>query len=450
MNARRAAPAARPGADLRVRAARAIDEVAMHGASLARALPAACEGIVDARDVALLKALVYGTVRGWLRLRRIVRLCVEREPRGKPALEALLCAGIYQLASTRIPAHAAVAATVEAARALHGEPVARLVNAVLRRYQRERDALERAADEDEEARYAHPHWLIERLRADWPRDFEAIVAAGNAEPPLWVRVNQTRTTRDDYARRLRDELGIEAFDSPHAPAALRVVPAVDAAALPGFAEGLVSVQDAAAQLAAPLVDPRPGASILDACAAPGGKTAHVLELCPGARVTALDIDGERLERIGSTLARLGLEATLVRADAGAPEQWWDGTPYDRILLDAPCTATGVIRRHPDIKLLRRPDDVAALAREQARLLDALWPLLAPGGRLVYATCSVLDEENAGQVAAFLARTPDARPLPLACAWGRPAGAGRQILPGDDGMDGFHYSCLEKAVPGAST
>jgi 16S rRNA (cytosine967-C5)-methyltransferase len=449
MTTRRLAAAARPGADVRARAARAVDDVAEHGASLARVLPAACADIHDARDVALLKALVYGTVRGWLRLRRIVRLCVERQPRGKPALEALICVGIHQLAATRIPAHAAVASTVEAARTLHGDAVARLVNAVLRRYQRERDALERAADEDEEARHAHPRWLLERLRTDWPRDVDAIVAAGNTEPPLWVRINPARTTREDYARRLRVELGLEAFESAHAPAALRVVPAVDAAALPGFADGLVSVQDAAAQLAAPLVDPRPGARILDACAAPGGKTAHLLETCPDARVTALDVDGERLERIGATLLRLGLGATLVQGDAGAPETWWDGESYDRILLDAPCTATGVIRRHPDIKLLRRAGDVATLAREQARLLDAVWPLLAPRGRLVYATCSLLEAENAGQIVTFLARTPDARPLPLACAWGRPAGAGRQILPGEDGMDGFHYSCLERAVPGAS-
>jgi len=328
---------------------------------------------------------------------------------------------------------------------MRGDGAAGLVNAVLRRYQRERAALDAAADADDEARYLHPRWLIERLRGEWPDDWRAVLDAGNVEPPMWLRVNLRRMTRDSYARLLAQECDLSATTSPHAPAALRLGTPCDVQSLPGFDAGLVSVQDAAAQLAVPVLEPEPQARVLDACAAPGGKTAQILEQWPDACVTAVDLDPERIERMRKNLLRLGLSGTVVCGDAAAPQVWWDGEPYDRILLDAPCTAAGVIRRHPDIKLVRRASDVPALARDQARLLDALWPMLAPGGRLVYVTCSMLHEEGADQVERMLARTADARRVPIAGTWGRACGPGRQVLPGEDGMDGFHYSCLEKLI-----
>jgi 16S rRNA (cytosine967-C5)-methyltransferase len=437
----------KPGVDVRVRAGRAVADVAARGVSLSRALPDACTDVEEPRDLALLKALVFGTVRAYLRLARLVDLCLDRPlTRGKAELEALLCLGLYQLAYMRVAPHAAVAATVDAARALRGDGAAGLVNAVLRRYQRERAATEAAADADEQARFVHPHWLLARMRADWPDDWRAIVEGGNAEPPMWLRVNLRRIACVDYARLIAEEPGVEARPSPHAVAALQVKPPRDVVSLPGFDAGFVSVQDAAAQLAVPLLDLAPGLRVLDACAAPGGKTAHILEQCPGAQVTAVDVDAARLEFVQAGLARLGLSAQLVCADAAAPATWWDGAAFDRILLDAPCTATGVIRRHPDIKLLRRADDVAALAREQARLLDALWPLLAPEGRFVYVTCSVLREEGAAQIERMLDRNADARCAPIAGNWGRACGPGRQVLPGEDAMDGFYYSCLDKLIP----
>jgi 16S rRNA (cytosine967-C5)-methyltransferase len=437
----------KPGVDVRLRAGRVVADVAARGISLSRALPAAGEGLEDARDVALLKALSFGTVRAHPRLAKLVQISLDRPlTRGRAELEALLCVGLYQLSGMRVAAHAAVAATVDAARALRGDGAAGLVNAVLRRYQRERASLEAAADADDEARFMHPRWMLDRLRRDWPGQWSGIVEAGNAEPPMWLRVNLRRIARADYAL-LLERQSVAAHPSAHAPAALRAVPACDVESLPGFGAGLVSVQDAAAQLAAPLLDVGPAARVLDACAAPGGKTAQLLEQCPDARVTAIDIDAQRLDRVRTGLARLGLSAQLLCADAGAPASWWDGAAFDRILLDAPCTATGVIRRHPDIKLLRRADDVAALVREQARLLDALWPLLAPGGRLLYVTCSLLREEGAAQVERMLERNADARSVPVSADWGREYGPGRQVLPGEDAMDGFYYSCLDKLIPG---
>jgi 16S rRNA (cytosine967-C5)-methyltransferase len=438
------------GVDVRVRAARVVHEVAHRGVSLAQALPGACEGIRDARDVGFLKALAFGTVRAHPRLVHLLKLMLDRPLSATwLEIESVLCVGLHQLGAMRVPPHAAVAASVEAARIVRGDGAAGLVNAVLRRYQRDGAALEAAAARDEPARYACPAWLLDRLRSDWPDDWGAIAEAGNVEPPLWLRVNVARTTREDQAARLQAAGDVTVHPSPHAPAALRLDPPCDVEALPGFSEGLVSVQDAAAQLAAPLLDPGPHSRVLDACAAPGGKTAHILERVPEARVLALDIDEERLARMATDLKRLGVSAELRCADAGDPAAWWDGEPFDRILLDAPCTATGVIRRHPDIKLLRRDADADVLARGQDRLLSALWPLLAPGGSLLYATCSVLPVEGRDRIEAFLERHDDARSVPVDAPWGRRLGPGRQILPGEAGMDGFYYSCLEKTNQGRS-
>ncbi len=389
-----------------------------------------------------LRETTLGTLRWQPRLDALVDLMLERPLKGRDrALRVLLWVALYQLGHMRRPAHAVVAEAVEAAAGL-GRPWAKgLVNALLRRYGREREALE-AALGSEAARLAHPPWLLEAFRRAWPEDWEAIARAGNRRPPMTLRVHAGRISRQAYLERLAGA-GLPARPHARAPRALVLERPVPVTRLPGFAEGLVSVQDAAAQLAAPLLDPRPGQRVLDACAAPGGKAAHLLEAQPDLELLALDADAARAERLRGTLARLGLTARVRVADAGAPADWWDGRSFHRILLDAPCTGTGVIRRHPDIKLLRRPGDAAALAAGQRRLLEALWPLLAPGGKLVYATCSVLPEEGEAQIAAFLARHADARAAAPAWPFARRLGQGVQILPGTEEMDGFYYACLEK-------
>lgn len=429
----------------RAAAARVLARVLHGGASLSAALPAEQAGLAKPADRALLAELAYGSLRleprlAWLLGRLMPRPLAKREP----LLHALLLAGLYQLTAMRLPAHAAVAESVNAARELGKDWAAGLVNAVLRRYQREQAALDAVADAEPVARHAHPRWLLTQLQQDWPDDWETLCAANNARAPMTLRVNTARGSVVAYQQRLT-EAGLTATLHPHAAAALTLTEPVDVTALPGFTDGEVSVQDAAAQLAAPLLDVQPGLRLLDACAAPGGKTAHLLESSQPSELLALDNDAARLDRVAETLARLKLAARLVHADAASPADWWDGTPFDRILLDAPCSASGVIRRHPDIKVLRRAADIEALVSQQARLLDALWACLAPGGKLLYATCSVLAAENGQQVKNFLTRTPDAAALPLAADWGRPAGHGRQILPGEAGMDGFFYARLVKTA-----
>lgn len=410
------------------------------GTSLDVALPEALAGVATP-DRGLVGELCYGTLRWRPRLEALARHLLHRPLKARDAdVAALLHLGLYQLEGTRVPAHAAVAETVAAAAAL-GKPWAKgLLNASLRRFQREREALLAAVDATPEGAYAHPRWLLEQLRAAWPEAWEAVAAANNAHPPLALRVNLARVDRASCLARLA-AAGHAAAPLATGPAGLVLERPCDVATLPGFAAGELSVQDGAAQLAAPLLAPAAGERVLDACAAPGGKTAHLAELAPGATLFALDRDPARLARVGENLARTGGRANLLAADAGAPEAWWDGMPFDAVLLDAPCSATGVIRRHPDIKLLRRAADLPRLAAAQARLLAALWPLVAPGGRLLYATCSVLPEENDKQISNFLAAHGDAREDVIDADWGRACRHGRQILPGEDGMDGFYYARL---------
>jgi 16S rRNA (cytosine967-C5)-methyltransferase len=357
-------------------------------------------------------------------------------------IRALLLVGLYQLWHLRIPEHAAVAETVTAARQLKKPWAAGLTNAVLRAALRRRQELAVALEKEPEACTAHPRWLLQRLQQDWPNDWPAIVAANNARPPFTLRVNLRHGDRNAGQQRL-ENLGYAVEPSASAATALTLNAAVEPATLPGFAEGWISVQDAAAQLAAPLLEVQPGLRVLDACAAPGGKTGHLLECEPHLELTALDQDTARLERVAENLHRLRFEARLIAGDARQPADWWDGVPYDRILLDAPCSATGVIRRHPDIKLLRRDRDIAALADQQHTLLASLWPLLRPEGRLLYATCSVLRQENEQVVEGFLVNQPDAEEQPIIAPWGRSLAHGRQILPGEAGMDGFYYALLVK-------
>ena len=432
--------------NVRAVAATVLGQVLGAGHTLTAVLPPALHRVTP-RDRGFLQELCYGVCRWQPQLQRLMDALLERPLDARePVVRALLLIGLYQLHRLEMPSHAAVSETVAAARAL-GKPWAvGLTNAVLRAFLRQRSALLLQIEADPSARLAHPAWLLTRLQQDWPQDWAAIAAANNAHPPLTLRVNQQRSNRETYQRQLENH-GHRAEPSIAAPLALTLDQPVDPITLPGFAEGWASVQDAAGQLAAPLLAAAPGMRGLDACAAPGGKTAHWLEMTPHLKLTALELAADRLERVRDNLQRLGLTADLVHGDATQPATWWDGQPYDRILLDAPCSATGVIRRHPDIKLLRRETDLAALAARQVALLTALWPLLRPGGWLLYATCSVLRQENEQVITAFLATQPDASERPLPVTWGRALLRGRQILPGEAGMDGFYYALLVKQLAG---
>ena len=436
----------RAGAGVRAEAAKAVDAVVTDGRSLDAVLRE-LERHLSPADRPLVKMLCYGALRHHFRLRSDLGKLLDRPLKARDSvIESLLAVGLFQLTDTRIPDHAAVSMTVEAARLLRRPKYAGLINAVLRNFLR-KDIGGQAAG-DVESRFNHPSWFIGRLREDWPEEWPAILEANNERAPMWLRVNQKRSTTREYLDRIgQAEEGHQAL--PGFVHAIRLARPVPVTELPGFADGDVSIQDAAAQIAAPWLLMHGGTRILDACAAPGGKTAHLLELAsPDSSVIAIDLDPERLTRIHDNLQRLKLDATVLAADASNPKGWWDGKPFDRILLDAPCSASGVIRRHPDIKLLRRVEDVEALAERQRAMLEALWPLLEPSGRLLYVTCSVLAAENDAVIGDFLARHRDAhedRVLPnynirdlmveKAC--------GFQVLPGTQGLDGFYFACLEK-------
>jgi len=432
------------GTEARVTAAHVVHAVRDQGRSLDDAL-AGLENLDDPRDRSLVRELCYGVLRTLPRQEALAGALLHRPFKcADRDLEALILVGLYQLTDTRIPPHAAVAATVDAARAMGKAWAPALVNALLRRFERERARLLDPLDPTPEVRWLFPRWLLEQLRTAWPQHWREIVAAGNARPPMTLRVNRLKTTRAHYARQL-GSVGLTARpsrDTTHGLTLERPVPTVE---LPGFAAGLVSVQDAGAQLAAKLLDAQPGERILDACAAPGGKSAHILERAGGKPdLTALDIDPVRLERVRANLRRLALSARVVQGDTTAPGGDWARTRYHRILLDAPCSATGVIRRHPDIKWLRRESDIEVLCDLQARMLDALWPLLVPGGTLLYATCSLLPAENEVQIRAFLGRRGDVRVRSPAATWGMARSCGRQTLPQAGGADGFYYAVLEKS------
>lgn len=426
------------GVAVRVIATRVVDAVMYRGRSLKAELATNLPRIEDARDRALLEAICFAVLRARARSEAALAAWVSR-PLGRAdnELRALLHVGFAQLVVMELPPHAALSATVEAVRALGRPHQDKLVNALLRRAQREGlpaapvDAL-------------WPAWLRRQVRVDWPAQADAIFAASHQEAPLWLRVNRRHGTRDAYLQRLR-EAGIDAEPADGVVDALVLHAPVAATALPGFAAGEVSVQDGAAQRVADLFHDLPrGARLLDMCAAPGGKTAHLLERDPSLRVVALDVDERRLQRVRETLQRVGVAAELHAADATDTVAWWDGQPFDAVLLDVPCSATGIVRRQPDVLLHRRPEDLVALAALQGRLLDAAWRVLRPGGQLVYATCSLLRSENTGQLDAFRARHHDVAVDAVGDAWGEVAGAGRQRLPGEQDMDGFFYASLRKA------
>jgi len=355
-------------------------------------------------------------------------------------IAALLLCGLYQLRDLRIPSHAAISETVNATKTLGKQWAKGLINASLRNYQRQYEEIENKLQQRDSAKYAHPEWLIEQFKQDWPDHWQAILNASNQQPPMMLRTNQQNGTRQDYLSRLIDA-DIPAKEIDVCAEGILLDKPCDVFQLPGFTDGDVSVQDGAAQQVASLLNLTPDLRILDACAAPGGKTCHILEHAPNNEVIALDIAANRLQQIEQNTDRLKLNATLIASDAADTDNWWDGQEFDRILIDAPCSGTGVIRRHPDIKLLRRPDDIASLAEQQQHLLKTLWPLLKSNGLLVYTTCSALKQENEQQIADFLQQHPEAEEIEASSPPAQRRPFGYQRLPGDDNLDGFYYACL---------
>jgi 16S rRNA (cytosine967-C5)-methyltransferase len=441
-----------PGAQALAEAARAVAAI-VSGQSAERALSA----FETSPQRSAVRAIALGTVRWYLRVRPAVNRLLARPGALAGEIHALLVTAAYQIEYSRNAPALVVDMAVDAARALRQPRAGGLVNAVLRRFVNERQSLLRQVDADPAARAAHPAWLTDALTAAWPEHCARILEANNQHPPMVLRLNAGRRSPADYLGDLAAAgLGGRLVDwlSARGGSAVVLDRPTSVAALPGFREGWVSVQDAGAQLAASLLQAGPGMRVLDACAAPGTKAGQLLESAPGSlELTAVDIDAGRLGRVEDNFRRLGLAARVVAADVRDPGSFWDGRPYDRVLVDAPCSGTGVIRRHPDIKLLRRGEDVPAFAGTQLEILTAAFRMLAPGGRLVYATCSILPAENEAVIGRFLEREPHARPAPMPqgdalAPGGLARAAGTQLLCGGAAeTDGFYYACLEKTTRG---
>jgi 16S rRNA (cytosine967-C5)-methyltransferase len=417
--------------------------------SLSTQLPAALAK-AEVKDQSLLQELCYGTARHYFSLDYALKQQLDKPLREKDSdIHALLLIGVYQLYHMRIPAYATINSCVSAADEFKKSWAKGLVNAVLRNIQRNIEKPKIAlAPADDETVFDHPQWLIDKIRAAWPGRAEAVLQADNTRALMTLRINARQVTRDQYADGLREK-NIFATAGKLASHALILETAMDVDQLPGFADGAVSIQDEAAQLSASLLRISAGLSVLDACAAPGGKTCHLLECEPSLAVTALDINKQRCALIAENLQRLKLDACVIAADAAQPEQWWqqhcDAKLFDRILLDAPCSATGVIRHHPDIKLLRKEKDIAVLAETQLQLLHALWPLLKPQGCLLYVTCSILPQENDEVTGRFLAAVSDAQCDVIETEWGIQMAYGKQLLPEENGHDGFYFCRIKKLV-----
>lgn len=396
---------------------------------------------LDETQRGLFQQLCYGVIRWYPTLEILSEQLLSKPLKAKDGdILTLLLIGIYQLRSLRIPDHAAISETVNACKLLNKKWATGLMNACLRNYQRQQDALEKSITEQDVSLYAHPTWLIEKYQSDWSDDWQTLLTANNQQPPMMLRVNSREYSQAEYLELLA-KANIAAHAIENCPQGILLEQACDVFALPGFVDGAVSVQDGAAQQVADLLDIQPNQRILDACAAPGGKTCHILERHAHNEMTALDISDERLKQVDENLSRLHLTANCLAADASDTQNWWNGEQFDRILIDAPCTGSGVIRRHPDIKLLRKSEDIEQLAQQQRALLDNLWPLLKPDGLLVYTTCSAFKQENELQIEAFLQRQPDAMEHIPAKAPARRASFGYQLLPGDNDLDGFYYACL---------
>ncbi len=428
----------------RVVAVKVLLRVMVDGRSLSASLPEQLATLFDPSERPLTQELCYGVMRYGGRLEAVVQQLLNKPLKRKDRdVECLILLGLYQLIYMRIPPHAVVAETVEALNSM-GKPWAKgLVNALLRNFQRGEQKLLAQADSTPAGQYAHPPWLLKMIQACWPDEWQSIVVGNNQYPPMVLRVNSTHGSRNEYLQRLQNE-EMAATAMAHVPSAIMLAQSIDVERLPGFSDGHASVQDGAAQLAGWLLDLQPEQRVLDVCSAPGGKCCHILEQVPQvAELVAIDIDEQRLQRVRENLARLKQQAKVVCGDARHPDEWWDGQPFERILLDAPCSASGVIRRHPDIKQLRREEDIEVLVALQGEILEAMWPLLAPGGLLLYATCSILPQENHLQIERFLETHHDATAPKVLASWGRAMPVGRQILPGDDGMDGFYYASLDR-------
>jgi len=426
------------GAASRAAAALALYQVLEQQKSLSQVLPGLIESF-EGRDRALTQTICYGVLRVLPKLNFITRQLLSKPlKKDMLVLHSLLLVGIYQLLYMRTSDHAAVAATVEATVLLKQSRQKSLINAILRTVQRQRESFEAQLCDHPELQHNHPRWLAELVQQHYPERASQIFLANNQQPPMWLRINEQRTQRSEYLA-LLVAADIAFLQESPLPSAIQLIHPVDVHRLPYFADGWVSVQDIAAQHAAWLLGAEAGERILDCCAAPGGKTAHILERQPQAQVLAIDVEAQRLLRVEDNLQRLHLHAKVQCADASDPDSWWDGQLFDRILLDAPCSATGVIRRHPDIKWLRRASDIPALVSLQQQILNALWSTLKPGGTLLYATCSILPAENSEQIQAFLASHSDAMLVPL----GVQSEADWQWLPGDLAGDGFYFAKLEK-------
>ena len=419
-------------------------QVTLHGRNLPDAIARYNDNITE-NDRGLIQAISYGVIRLYPRLKFIANQLLSKPLKKKDHdVFLLILSGLYQLIEMRIPDHAAVSETVKITKALKKPWAKNLVNAVLRNYQRQAETLTNQIKNNEVAQFAHPQWWLNIIKKSWPEEkcWQQILQANNLNPPMTLRINTRHIKREAYLK-LLEQNEITATTAKHSPDAIYLDKPAAVNSLPLFKEGKVSVQDEAAQLAAILLDPQKGDRILDACAAPGGKTIHLLEKEKDIDLLALDIKETRLQKIQENLDRCHLKAQLIAANALNPNDWWDKKPFDRILLDAPCSASGVIRRHPDIKLLRQQDDIEKLMQDQAQILHALWPLLKSGGMLLYVTCSVLAEENTLQIQDFLQQHADAELQPINSDWGQELVAGKQILPGEDGMDGFFYALIQK-------
>ncbi|NKI35855.1 16S rRNA (cytosine(967)-C(5))-methyltransferase RsmB [Wenzhouxiangella sp. XN79A] len=428
------------GARPRLAAAHALTEVLDRGRALTDALDGLGDRLDASRDRAQVRRLCNRVLRNWPALDARVRARLRKPlARRNRWIHFLLAIAVDELDDAREPAPAVVHAAVEAVRAGGAAPMAGLVNAVLRTELRAPPGPE--PGDDDVLRYGMPGWLARRIRTDWPDDADAILAAGNRPPPTWLRVNRRRTTVE-AARAALEAAGLPCTVDARLPDAIRLERPAAIGQLPGFREGHLSVQDAGAQVAVDLLDLAAGQRVLDACAAPGGKAAHILERAD-VELLAIDRDAARTRRIETGWARLGLSGRAAVADAARPDPWWDGRPFDRILVDAPCSATGVLRRHPDVRWLRREADIEANAAIQDAILEALWSLLRPGGLLVYATCSILHAENRDRGRKFLERQSDAEPVAFELPETRAVDPGRQILPGSLDRDGFYYLVLRR-------
>lgn len=424
----------------RVVAARILNKLIQNQGSLSQHL----DSYKQLEDIHFIQELTFGSCRFYFSLKFLLNQLLSKPLKKKDHdIEALLIIGLYQLKEMRVPDYAAINETVNAAQQFKKPWAKSLINGVLRNYLRQREDLEQALSAQPPAvRESHPDWLVAEINKSWPGHTESVLCAINCRPPMVLRVNLGKISRDEYRHKL-STANIAAEPGRLSAAALYLEQPQAVEELPGFGSGLISVQDEASQLVAPLLQLEPGLRVLDACAAPGGKTCHILESEHSlTEHVAIDKGQSRVQRIEQNLQRLQLNATVLQADANEVSSWWDGRPFDRILLDAPCSATGVIRRHPDIKLLRRPEHIDSLVEQQITLLKSLWPCLSPGGLLLYTTCSVLARENDSLVAEFLRTTPNAKYESVMADWGVECAHGRQLLPAEiDGPDGFFYSLL---------